>query len=130
VRKEDGAILETIVGALLPVLITVLLGFVAAKHDHFGLKDAPVLNRMVITYALPLSIFLAIVGRSRAGLVKDLRAGIPHSIQGLEEGCEFLLVFDDGNFSENETFLISDWFAHTPRDVLANSAGLSEGDRR
>jgi len=23
-------------------------------------------------------------------------AGIPHSIQGLEEGCEFLLVFDDG----------------------------------
>src|SRR5580692_3789451 len=44
-------------------------------------------------------------------------AGIPHSIQGLEEGCEFLLVFDDGNFSENETFLISDWFAHTPREV-------------
>src|SRR5262245_33724064 len=35
-------------------------------------------------------------------------AGIPHSIQGLEEGCEFLLVFDDGNFSENETFLISE----------------------
>ena len=34
-------------------------------------------------------------------------AGIPHSIQGLEEGCEFLLVFDDGNFSENETFLIT-----------------------
>jgi oxalate decarboxylase len=28
-------------------------------------------------------------------------AGIPHSIQGLEpDGCEFLLVFDDGNFSE------------------------------
>ncbi len=26
---------------------------------------------------------------------------IPHSIQGLEEGCEFLLVFDNGSFSEN-----------------------------
>jgi malonate transporter len=64
--------LETIVGALLPVVITVLLGFVAAKHHDFGLKDAPILNRMVITYALPLSIFLAIVGRTRAGLVKDL----------------------------------------------------------
>ena len=25
-------------------------------------------------------------------------------------------MFDDGQFSENETFLISDWFAHTPRD--------------
>jgi oxalate decarboxylase len=53
-------------------------------------------------------------------------AGVPHSIQGLEEGCEFLLVFDNGNFSENETFLISDWFAHTPRDVLAKNFGVSE----
>jgi oxalate decarboxylase len=53
-------------------------------------------------------------------------AGIPHSIQGLEEGCEFLLVFDDGNFSENETFLISDWFAHTPREVLAKNFGVAE----
>src|SRR4051794_41543691 len=53
-------------------------------------------------------------------------AGIPHSIQGLEEGCEFLLAFDDGNFSENETFLITDWFAHTPRDVLAKNFGVPE----
>ncbi len=53
-------------------------------------------------------------------------AGIPHSIQGLEEGCEFLLVFDEGKFSENETFLVSDWFAHTPRHVLAKNFGVSE----
>ena len=51
-------------------------------------------------------------------------AGIPHSIQGLEEGCEFLLVFDDGDFSENETFLISDWFAHTEPAVLAKNFGV------
>jgi oxalate decarboxylase len=53
-------------------------------------------------------------------------AGTPHSIQGLDEGCEFLLVFDEGGFSENETFLISDWFAHTPRDVLAKNFGVPE----
>ena len=53
-------------------------------------------------------------------------AGIPHSIQGLEEGCEFLLVFDDGDFSENETFLITDWFKHTPRDLLARNLGVPE----
>src|SRR6516225_10075132 len=53
-------------------------------------------------------------------------AGIPHSIQGLEEGCEFLLVFDDGHFSENETFLLSDWFKHTPRAVLAKNFGAPE----
>jgi oxalate decarboxylase len=51
---------------------------------------------------------------------------IPHSIQGLEEGCEFLLVFDDGSFSENETFLITDLFNHIPRDVLAKNFGVPE----
>ena len=61
-----------------------------------------------------------------AGDIWNFPAGIPHSIQGLEEGVEFLLVFDDGNFSENETFLISDWFAHTPREVLAKNFGVSE----
>jgi oxalate decarboxylase len=55
-------------------------------------------------------------------------SGIPHSIQGLSEGCEFLLVFDDGGFSEDSTFLISDWFAHTPKSVLAKNFGVSERD--
>lgn len=54
-------------------------------------------------------------------------AGIPHSIQGLaEDGCEFLLVFDDGQFDENKTFLLSDALAHIPRDVLAKNFGVSE----
>jgi oxalate decarboxylase len=54
-------------------------------------------------------------------------AGIPHSIQGLEgDGCEFLLVFDDGNFSEEETFLLSDWMAHIPKNILAKNFGVPE----
>jgi oxalate decarboxylase len=53
--------------------------------------------------------------------------GIPHSIQGLgPDGCEFLLAFDDGNFSEDSTFLLSDWLAHTPKDVLAKNFGAPE----
>jgi oxalate decarboxylase len=45
--------------------------------------------------------------------------GIPHSIQGLApDGCEFLLVFDDGDFDEDSTFLLSDWFKHVPPEVL------------
>jgi oxalate decarboxylase len=52
--------------------------------------------------------------------------GIPHSIQGLgPDGCEFLLVFDDGNFSEYETVLLTDWMAHTSHDVLAKNFGVS-----
>ncbi|MGB2592321.1 MAG: cupin domain-containing protein [Candidatus Acidiferrum sp.] len=52
--------------------------------------------------------------------------GIPHSIQGLApDGTEFLLVFDDGNFSEYETVLLTDWMAHTPPDVLAKNFGVA-----
>ncbi len=53
-------------------------------------------------------------------------AGIPHSIQGLEGGCEFLLVFDDGSFSDLNTLSISDWFAHTPKEVLSANFGVPE----
>ncbi|WP_240417689.1 oxalate decarboxylase family bicupin [Paenibacillus periandrae] len=53
-------------------------------------------------------------------------AGLPHSIQGLEEGCEFLLVFDDGSFSDLNTLSISDWVAHTPKEVLSANFGVPE----
>ncbi|MEC0128135.1 oxalate decarboxylase family bicupin [Paenibacillus pabuli] len=52
--------------------------------------------------------------------------GLPHSIQGLDDGCEFLLVFDDGSFSDLNTLSISDWFAHTPKEVLSVNFGLPE----
>lgn len=52
--------------------------------------------------------------------------GIPHSIQGLEEGCEFILVFDNGDFSDLSTLSISDWFAHTPKEILSANFGVPE----
>jgi oxalate decarboxylase len=52
--------------------------------------------------------------------------GIPHSIQGLgPDGCRFLLAFDDGYFNEFETFLITDWLSHTPKDVLGKNFGVA-----
>ncbi len=51
--------------------------------------------------------------------------GTPHSIQGLgDDGCEFLLVFDSGDFDEDSTFLISDWFRRIPKEVLAKNFGV------
>ncbi|CAL1716021.1 unnamed protein product [Somion occarium] len=50
--------------------------------------------------------------------------GIPHSLQAtadLKDGAEFLLVFDDGAFSEDSTFLLTDWLAHVPKEVLAKN---------
>jgi oxalate decarboxylase len=71
-------------------------------------------------------------GRHFAADVKEgdlwyFASGFPHSIQGLgPDGCEFLLAFDDGKFSEDSTFLITDWFAHTPKEVLAKNFGVAE----
>ncbi|CAG8106599.1 unnamed protein product [Penicillium olsonii] len=49
-------------------------------------------------------------------------AGHPHSLQGLgENGTEFLLIFDNGHFSEESTFILTDWMAHTPKAVLAEN---------
>ncbi len=54
-------------------------------------------------------------------------AGLPHSLQGLgPDGAEFILAFDNGNQSESNTLLITDWFAHTPPDVLAKNFGVPQ----
>ena len=53
-------------------------------------------------------------------------AGYPHSIQGLgDEGAEFLLVFDEGDFSEDDTFLLSEFLAHTPPEIVQKNTGWS-----
>lgn len=51
--------------------------------------------------------------------------GRPHSLQGIGKGgCEFLLIFDDGHFDENSTFLLTDWLARTPKEVVAKNFQL------
>ncbi|TQS32598.1 hypothetical protein Golomagni_07084, partial [Golovinomyces magnicellulatus] len=52
--------------------------------------------------------------------------GVPHSLQGLgKNGTEFLLIFDDGKFSEESTFLLTDWLAHTPKSVISKNFHLA-----
>jgi malonate transporter len=64
--------LESILGALLPMVVTFLLGFVAAWRGDFGPKDAAILNRMVLLYAVPLLLFAGTVSTPRAELSQDL----------------------------------------------------------
>ncbi|MBY5705750.1 cupin domain-containing protein [Rhizobium leguminosarum] len=53
-------------------------------------------------------------------------AGFPHSLQGLgPDGCEFVIVFDEGDQSEYGTLLLTDWLAHTPPELLAKNFGMS-----
>ena len=51
--------------------------------------------------------------------------GHGHSIEGIgREDCLFVLVFDNGFFSEFGTFSISDWLGHTPPEVLQKVFGV------
>ena len=63
---------EKILGALLPAVITILLGYFAARHHDFKQEEVPTLNRMVMSYALPLSLFVGVVSAGRAELLADL----------------------------------------------------------
>lgn len=84
-------------------------------------------------YVLQGRVRFTVVDPDRGWWVDDLGpgdlwfvpAGVPHSIQGLDGGTEFLLVFDDGAFSENGTLLITEFLAHMPPEVVAKNFGLS-----
>jgi len=70
------------------------------------------------------TVFIGDVGK---GDLWYFPAGFPHSIQGLaSDGCEFILVFDQGTFSEDNTFLLSDWVRRTPPSVLSKNFGLPQ----
>lgn len=53
--------------------------------------------------------------------------GHGHMLQCLGDApCHFILIFDNGYFSEFGTFSLTDWIGHTPRALLAKNFGLPE----
>jgi oxalate decarboxylase family bicupin protein len=80
-------------------------------------------------YILSGSVRVAIVNENGQTFVDDLNEGdlwffppgVPHSLQALDKGCEFLIVFDNGFFSEDNTSLLTEMFLRTPKVVLAKN---------
>ncbi|KAF8650595.1 hypothetical protein AX16_005180 [Volvariella volvacea WC 439] len=71
--------------------------------------------------------YIATVG---AGDLWYFPPGIPHSLQANSEdpdGSEFVLVFDDGRFSEDSTFMLTDWLSHVPAEGYQSSQRTSRG---
>lgn len=64
--------LDAILGSLLPVVVTFLLGFVAAWRSDFRRQDASILNRLVLTYALPPMLFVGTASTPRAQLSQSV----------------------------------------------------------
>jgi malonate transporter len=97
---------ETILSALSPVVVTLLLGFVAAWRHDFGTKDATVLNRMVLLYAVPIALFVGTVGTPRSDLVQDIAFAIAIGVAIIGVyGLAFLLFRFVFSFSLSESAL-------------------------
>ncbi|KAK8092031.1 oxalate decarboxylase protein [Apiospora hydei] len=67
------------------------------------------------------------VSKLEVGDIWYFPKGEAHTVQGLDDENEFLLVFDDGNFDAvGTTFNLDDWISHTPVSILAKNFNLSE----
>lgn len=130
-RVEEGGWARQVTVQDLPIATTLAgvnmrltAGGIRELHWHSAAEWAFMLAGSArITAITPIG--KSFVSDVHEGDVWNFPSGIPHSIQGLgPDGCEFLLVFDDGAFSEYDTVQLTDWVAHTPREVLSKNFGV------
>jgi oxalate decarboxylase len=119
ITQDDFKISTTIAG----VNMRLGPGGVRELHWHQQAEWA------VMTYGNCRVTILDTMGRPQVADVKEgdlwyFPAGFPHSLQGLgPDGCEFVIAFDNGDSSEFNTLLVTDWMAHTPPEILAKNFG-------
>jgi oxalate decarboxylase len=120
VTQDSFAVADTISG----VNMRLTSGGIREMHWHQFAEWA------YMTYGTCRITTLDELGRPYVADVKEgdlwyFPAGLPHSLQGLgPDGCEFLICFDEGKASEFTTLLMSEWFTHTPPDILAQNFGV------
>ncbi|MEN3268023.1 oxalate decarboxylase family bicupin [Pseudonocardia sp.] len=130
-RLSQGGWAREVTQRELPIATT--LAGVDMKLDPGAYRELHWHKQSEWAYVLEGSCRISAVDQEGRNFLDDVRKGdlwffprgVPHHIQALGDGVEFLLVFDDGMFSENSTFLLSDFFAHTPKSVLAKNFGWS-----
>ena len=120
VTQYDFAISEEIAG----VNMRLTRGGIRELHWHLAAEWA------YVTYGTCRITTIDRFGRANVEDVNEgglwyFPAGLPHSLQGIgQDGCEFIICFDNGKASEFNTLLVTDWFAHTPPDILALNFGV------
>ena len=130
-RQQAGGWARQITTAMFPISTTI--SGVDMRLDAGGIRELHWHQQAewaIMTYGNCRVTVLDAQGRPYVADVKtgDLwyfPPGFPHSLQGLgPDGAEFILCFDNGAASEDNTLLVTDWVAHTPPDVLAKNFGV------
>ena len=68
--------LDILIKDILPIFVIMFLGYMAGKRKVFNTTDSKVLNKLVLTYALPAALFVSIVKADSAMLFDDLKLTI------------------------------------------------------
>ena len=67
---------DILIKDILPIFVIMFLGYMAGKEGVFKSEDSKVLNKLVLTYALPAALFVSIVKADSAMLFDDLKLTI------------------------------------------------------
>ncbi|MBQ8239218.1 MAG: transporter YfdV [Bacteroides sp.] len=65
--------IDILIKDILPIFVIMFLGYWAGKEGVFKTEDSKVLNKLVLTYALPAALFVSIVKADSAMLFDDLK---------------------------------------------------------
>ncbi|PNS20983.1 hypothetical protein CAC42_3320 [Sphaceloma murrayae] len=131
IRIEEGGWTRQTTVRELPT--SVELAGVNMRLDHGVIRELHWHKEAEWAYVLEGSVRVTALDYEGGNFIDDLEkgdlwyfpSGVPHSLQGLSpNGTEFLLIFDDGNFSEESTFILTDWLAHTPKSVISENFHL------
>ncbi len=68
--------IDILIKDILPIFVIMFLGYVAGKRKVFNSSDSKILNKLVLTYALPAALFVSIVKADRQMLFDDLKLTI------------------------------------------------------
>ena len=68
--------IQILIKDILPIFVIMFFGYAAGKKGVFKTEDSKVLNKLVLTYALPAALFVSIVKADSAMLFDDLKLTI------------------------------------------------------
>ena len=69
-------IMHIILYAIVPIIVVMLVGYIAGKRGSFTGQDSKKFNKLVLVYALPAALFVSIVDASREMLYKDIKLSL------------------------------------------------------
>ncbi len=91
-----------LISALLPIIVTLCLGYFSGARKDFGESHSKILNKLIMSYSLPMSLFGGILATGRKVIFENIPVAIWNFI-GMVGG--YLIVFSICKFILRKQYL-------------------------